>query len=182
MILLDMAEDGLDCSSRFSMRRLLLAVAVVFFSSVHAFARSDNDRAGVGNDITVAEGETAGDIACVFCTVRVHGDVRGDLAVMFGKVEVDPGRNISGDVATMGADLNLGDGAMVGGDVAILAGDANLGPGAMIHGARTVLPGRLWLLLPLAPLLILIGVIWLIIYIVRRNRYRFPAYPQGRGF
>ncbi len=147
-----------------------------------SFARSTEDRAGIGNDITIAEGETAGDVACVFCTVRVHGDVRGDLAVMFGKVEVDAGRNISGDVATLGADLDLGPGAMVGGDVAVAAGDANLAPGAMVHGSSMVLPGKIWLLLPLAPLLILIGLIWLVVYFVRRNRYQFPAYPHGRGF
>jgi hypothetical protein len=52
----------------------------------------------------------------------------------------------------------------------------------MIHGSRMVLPGKLWLLVPLAPLLILIGIIWLIVYLVRRNRYRYPVYPQGRGF
>jgi hypothetical protein len=164
------------------MRRLLLAVAVLLSITMPAFARSTEDRAGVGNDITVAEGETAGDIACVFCSVRVHGDVRGDVAVMFGKVELDPGRSISGDVAALGADLNLGPGATVGGDIAIAAGYANLAPGAMVHGSSMVLPGRMWLLLPLAPLLILIGLIWLIVHIVRRNRYQFPAYPQGRSF
>jgi hypothetical protein len=164
------------------MRRLLLAVALLLSMTLPAFARSTEDRASVGNDITVAEGETAGDIACVFCTVRVHGDVRGDVAVLFGKVELDPGRSISGDVAALGADLNLGPEARVGGDIAIAAGDANLAPGAMVHGSSMVLPGRIWLLLPFAPLLILIGLIWLIVYIVRRNRYQFPAYPQGRGF
>jgi hypothetical protein len=164
------------------MRRLLLACVVVLVSSLPAFARSSDDRATVGSDITIAEGETAGDVACVFCTVRVHGDIRGDVAVLFGSVVVDPGRSISGDLATLGADLNLGEGATVGGDVAVAAGDANLAPGAMIHGSRTVLPGRMWLLLPFAPLLILIGLIWLIVYLVRRNRYQFPAYPQGRGF
>jgi len=164
------------------MRRMLLAVAVFFMLSLPAYARSSDDRASVGNDITIAEGETAGDVACLFCFVHVHGDVRGDVAVMFGKVEVDPGHTISGDVATLGADLNLGEGATVGGDVAIAAGDANLASGAMIHGSRMVLPGRLWLLVPFAPLLILIGIIWLIVYIVRRNRYRYPVYPQGRGF
>jgi len=101
---------------------------------------------------------------------------------MFGKVDVDPGRSISGDVATLGADLNLGPGATVGGDLAMAAGDVNAGPGARIHGSSMVLPGKLWLMLPFAPLLILIGLIWLIVYLVRRNRYRFPAYPQGRGF
>jgi hypothetical protein len=164
------------------MRRLLLAVALLFASVLPAFAHSSDDRASFGNDITIAEGETAGDVACMFCTVRVHGDVRGDMAVMFGKVEIDPGRTVSGDVAALGADLNVGEGATVGGDVAIAAGDANLASGAMVHGSSMVLPGRLWLLLPFAPLLILIGVIWLIVYFVRRNRYQFPVYPRGRGF
>jgi hypothetical protein len=164
------------------MSRWLLAVVILLSITMPAFARSSEDRASVGNDITVAEGETAGDIACVFCSVHIHGDVRGDVAVLFGKVELDPGRSISGDVAALGADLNLGPEATVGGDIAIAAGDANLAPGAMVHGSSMVLPSRIWLLLPLAPLLILIGLIWLVVYIVRRNRYQFPAYPQGRGF
>ena len=107
------------------MRRLLLAVASSCFATLPAFAKSDNDRASVGSDITVAEGETAGDIACMFCDVRIHGDVKGDVAVMFGRVEVDPGHSISGDVAALGADLVLGEGATIGGDVALAAGDAN---------------------------------------------------------
>jgi hypothetical protein len=164
------------------MRRLLLAVALLVSVTLPAYARSSDDRASFGNDITIAEGETASDVACMFCDVHVHGDIRGDVAVMFGKVDVDPGRSISGDVATLGADLNLGPGATVGGDLAMAAGDVNAGPGARIHGSSMVLPGKIWLMLPFAPLLILIGLIWLIVYLVRRNRYRFPAYPQGRGF
>jgi hypothetical protein len=164
------------------MRRLLLTVALLVSITLPAYARSSDDRASFGNDITIAEGETASDVACVFCDVHVHGDIRGDVAVMFGKVDVDPGRSISGDVATLGADLNLGPGATVGGDLAMAAGDVNAGPGARIHGSSMVLPGKFWLMLPFAPLLILIGLIWLIVYLVRRNRYRFPAYPQGRGF
>jgi predicted aconitase with swiveling domain len=164
------------------MRRLLLAVALLLATTLPAFAKSDNDHATFGNDVTIAEGETSGDIACVFCDVHIHGDVEGDVAVLFGKVEVDAGRSISGDVAAFGADLNLGPGATVGRDVAIAAGDVNSAPGAMIHGSSMVLPGRIWLLLPFAPFLILIGLIWLIVYIVRRNRYQFPVYPHGRGF
>lgn len=163
------------------MRRLLLAVAFLTMT-LPAFARSSDDRASVGNDITIAEGETASDVACMFCDVHVHGDVKGDVAVAFGKVEVDPGRSISGDVAALGGDLNLEPGATVGGDVAIAAGEVNSGPGAMIHGSSTVLPGRIWLLLPFVPFLFVIGLIWLIVYLVQRNRYQFPAYPQGRGF
>jgi hypothetical protein len=164
------------------MRRLFLAVGLLLASALPAFAKGSEDRASVGNDITIAEGETAGDVACLFCFVHVHGDIRGDVAVMFGRIEVDPGHTISGDVAALGADMNLGEAATVGGDVAIAAGDAKLAPGAMIHGSRMVLSNRMWLLLPFAPLLILIGLIWLIVHLVRRNRYQFPAYPHGRGF
>jgi hypothetical protein len=164
------------------MRRLLLAIALLLTVTLPAFAGSGDDRASVGNNITVAEGETAGDIACAFCSVYIHGDVKGDVAVLFGRVELDPGRNISGDVAALGGDLTMGPEATVGGDVSVAAGDATLGPGAMIHGSRTVLPGRIWLLLPFAPLILLIGLIWLAVYIVRRNRYQFPAYPQGRRY
>jgi hypothetical protein len=164
------------------MPRLLLAAALLLTLATPAFARSREDRVGVGNDITINEGENSGDIACAFCSVHVHGDVKGDVAILFGTVSVDSGHSISGDVAILGGDLNLGPESEVGGDVAIAAGDVNSAPGATIHGSQTVLPGRFWLILPFAPLLIFIGIIWLIVHLVRRNRYRFPVYPNGRGF
>ncbi len=164
------------------MHRLLLAVAVVFSMSLPAFARSTNDRASVGDDITISDGETAGDVACAFCSVHVHGEVKGDVAVLFGAITVDAGKSIGGDVAALGGDLNLGAGSWVGGDVAIAAGDVMTGDGATIHGSRAVMPSKIWLLLPFAPLLILIGLIWLIVWVVQRNRYQFPVYPQGRRF
>src|SRR5665213_3088685 len=161
------------------MTKLLLAAALLLVAST-PFARADQGRAGFGGDITVAEGETAGDIACAFCSVHVHGDVKGNVAVFMGNVTVDPTHAISGNVAMVGGDLNLASESEVGGNVAIMAGNANMAPEATIRGNRTVMPGRGWLIIPFAPLLILIGIIWLIVYMVRRNRYRFPAYPNGR--
>jgi hypothetical protein len=163
------------------MTKLLLAVALLLVAST-PFARADQGRASFGGDISVAEGETAGNIACAFCSVHVHGDVRGNVAVLFGNVTVDPTHSISGNVAMLGGDLNLAPESEVGGNVAIMAGNANMASEAAIRGNRTVLPGSGWLIVPFAPLLILIGIIWLIVHMVRRNRYRFPAYPNGRGF
>jgi hypothetical protein len=164
-------------------RQTLLSVwLVLLVLSVPAFAKHGNnssDRASFGTDITISEGEEAGDIACAFCSVTVRGDVKGDVAVLFGSVSVDPGHKIGGDVAIMGGDLNLGEEAVTHGDVAILAGNANLAPSATIHGSRSILPGAIWLLIPFAPLLILIGIIWLVIHLIRRNRYRYPMYPPG---
>ena len=103
------------------MPKLLLAAALLLVAAT-PFARADQDRVSFGSDITVAEGETAGDIACAFCSVHVHGDVKGDVVVLFGSVTVDPTHTISGDVAILGGDLNLADETEVGGDVAVIGG------------------------------------------------------------
>jgi hypothetical protein len=163
------------------MPKLLLAAALLLIAAT-PFARADQNRVSLGRDISVAEGETAGDLVCIFCSVHVHGDVKGDIVALLGSVTVDPTHAISGDLVVIGGDLDLADETEVGGDVAVIAGDANLASTAAIHGDRSILPGRLWLLVPFTPLLLLIGIIWLIVYLVRRNRYEFPAYPNGRGF
>lgn len=144
-------------------------------------SHSGNDRAAVGSSIVVPEGESVGDVACAFCSVEVHGQVTGDVAVFMGSVKVDSGQSIGGDTAIAGGDLKLGEGSTVNGDVAILGGEANLADGAAIHGSRSIIPPPLGTLILFSPLLILAGIIWLIVYLVRRSRYRFPLYPQGRG-
>ena len=82
-----------------------IAASMLLLSSTPAFAQKSADQAGVGRDITIPDGETAGDIACAFCSVHIQGDVRGDVAVLFGSVTLDAGRNISGDIAILGGDL-----------------------------------------------------------------------------
>jgi hypothetical protein len=164
--------------------RTLLSALLALSLTLPAFARhshGSHDRASFGSDINVAEGDTVGDIACAFCSVHVHGDVTGDVAVAFGSVTVDPGRNISGDTAIFKGDLNLGEGSTVHGDLAIMAGAAHLADGASINGSQSIIPEPFGTLILLVPLLIFVGLIWLIVYLVRRNSYRFPAYPQGRG-
>jgi hypothetical protein len=164
--------------------RTLLSALLALTLTLTAFARhshSSNDRASFGSDINIAEGETVGDVACAFCSVHIRGDVTGDVAVAFGSVTVAEGRTISGDTAILKGNLNLGEGSTLHGDLAIMAGSAHLADGATINGSRSVIPEPIGTLMLLAPFAVLIGIIWLIVYLVRRNRYRFPAYPQGRG-
>ncbi len=161
--------------------KLLIIATILAISAIPARASShSNDRASIGTDITVSEGETVGDVACMFCSVHVRGDVHGDVAVLFGSIIVDHDRSISGDVAVLGGDVSVADNASIGGDLALAAGDLKLSPEASVRGDRSVLSGGVWLLLPLAPLLVLIGVIWLIVYFIRRMRYRAPYYPSRR--
>ena len=166
------------------MRRILLPAALLLLAAAHAFAFTNNskDRSSMGNDIVVHEGETAQDIACGFCSVHIHGDVKGDVAVLFGNVSVDADHSIAGDVAILGGNLHLDSNSLIGGDVAIAAGSLTSAENASVRGDRAILPGHFWLLVPFAPLLLLIGIIWLIVYLVRRRRYQFPAHPQHRAF
>jgi len=148
---------------------LLLILALV-----PAAALAEQDRASVGQEIVIPAGTTANDIACAFCSVHIHGTVSGDVAVLFGDVELDPGQEISGDVAVLDGKVALGEGARIGGDLAMM-GKLHEGEGATIDGNRAVLAGWLWPI-TLGPLLILIGLIWLIVHLVRRRRFR-ARYP-----
>ena len=144
-------------------------------------ARGDgNDRVAFGETITVSEGQTAEDIVCAFCTVRVRGDVSGDVVTFFGTTEVAEGKTIAGDLVVFGGGLKLDEGSKLQGDLVLFGGSLEQAEGAVIHGDRVALPGSAWLLVLLLPLLVPIGVIWLVVTLLRRSRYRFPAYPDGR--
>lgn len=148
---------------------LLAAAMVAAPLRLEARARQDaEDQVGVFRTIQVSEGEAAGDIACAFCTVRIDGDVHGDVAVIFSTVEVGEGRTIGGDVATLFSTLRVGEGASIGGDLATALGTTSLAPGARVQGDRAMLSSGLGITMVLAPLLILAGTIWLLVWVARR--------------
>ncbi len=135
-----------------------------------------DDRVGVFSTIRVTEDRPAGDIACVFCSVELDGDVHGDVAVLFGSVHATPDRTVSGDVALLFSSLHLSDGDRVRGDLATLFSSADIPSSATVGGDRSVLFSGLGLLVLLAPLLVLAGIVWLIVAAVRRSRPRYPPY------
>lgn len=152
----------------------LLLLAFALLAVQPAFAKhtgGGSDHVSIFSTITVHEGEAAGDIACAFCTVNLQGDVKGDVAVLFGTVHADPDRSIDGDVALLFGTLVLADNAHVRGDVAVLAGTSDLAPTATIGGDRAILSSPIAIGILLAPLLILAGIIWLVVHLIRRARY-----------
>ncbi len=149
---------------------LLLAMACAAWPT-KAYARHDGegeDRIGIFSSIVVSESRPAEDVACLFCTVQIDGDVHGDVAVMFGTVVVSDGRTISGDVATLFSTLVLGEGSRINGDLATAMGTATVADSAHVGGDRTVLASGLGLTVILAPLLIVVGAIWLLVWGLRR--------------
>lgn len=160
------------------MRRLpiLAAVSLLSISAVMAHARSSEDRAGVGNQIVVEENQTVGDVACAFCDVIVHGRVTGDVAIAFGKLQVDGGKSISGDVAAFATPITLEEGSSIGGDLATIGGNYTE-KGATVHGDRFISSSPLWILIPLAPILFFAGLIWLLVNTIRNRTPMPPPYP-----
>jgi len=161
--------------SRATIRTTLAAFVVTLVLSAAAFAqKSDEDRVEFGRNITVPEGQTAGDISCFNCSVYVRGTVNGDIAVFGGRVVVEG--SVKHDIAVFWGTVRLADGAEAGGDVAVFGGAIKRAPTAMIHG-ETVAFGRVWALLPVGIVVVIVWlIIALIVWLVTRNR-RIPA-PQ----
>ena len=155
-------------------RRSLVAAAVLI-GTVNVPAQDDardrgrnDDQVGIFRTIVVDEEHGAGDVACVFCTVRVDGTVNGDVAVLFGTLDVAADREIRGDVATLFSTTVLADGARVNGDMMTALGTAQIAPTAEIHGDRAIFSSKLGLAVVLGPVLLGLGLIWLVVWVVRR--------------
>ena len=138
------------------------------------------DRVGMFTTISISEDHPAGDVACMFCTVNLDGDVHGDVAVLFGRVTGSADRNISGDVALLFSTLRLGDNTRIRGDLATAFSTVDVPATAAVAGDRAIFGTGLGLTVLLAPLLVVAGVIWLIVFLVRENRRRYVAFPSGQ--
>ena len=154
------------------MSKLLLAAVFVI-----ALLRggSGNDRVALFSTVNIEEGQTAGDVACAFCTVNINGDVTGDVAVLFGTVSASPDRTISGDVAILFSTLRLSENDHIKGDLAAALSTTDIPESASVGGDRAVLSSGLGLAVLAGPVLILAGVIGLVIFLVRRSRYPYPV-------
>ena len=157
------------------MSKLLLAVFCVFALLRAGGHGSGNDRVAIFSTINVEEGHTAGDVACAFCTVNLRGDVTGDVAVLFGSVNADPDRTIAGDVAVLFSTLHLGENDRIHGDLAAALSTTDIPSSATVAGDRAVLSSGLGLAVLAGPVLIIAGIIGMIIFWVRRNRYPYPV-------
>ncbi len=148
---------------------LLAVVCAALPLKVYARHGGDGEsRVSIFSSVTVSEDHPADDIVCAFCTVAIDGDVSGDVAVIFSTVTVADGRTISGDVATLFSTLVVGEGARINGDLATALGTTTVAESAHVSGDKRVLASGLGLTVTLAPLLIVIGVVWLLVWAARR--------------
>ncbi len=80
--------------------------------------RDGNDRVRFGGSVTVNQGEVIdGDVVAIFGSVRVDGEVTGNVVGFGGGVDLGPHADVSGDVVSIGAPVKRDPAARTGGKV-----------------------------------------------------------------
>jgi hypothetical protein len=150
--------------------RLLLACLLLCGSlSTAAFANGGRDRTQVGSNISIAPNEEVGEVTCFGCSVRVRGQVSGDVTTFGGTVVIEDQGQVGGDVTTFGGGIRLGKQATVNGDVTVFGGRIQRDPAATVGGDVTTMGGPGWvLLILLAPIVFLGLFLALLVWVIRR--------------
>ena len=136
-----------------------------------------DDRVHFFQSISVNADETAGDVVCIGCSIRVSGTT-GDAVAIFGSVLVDG--TVTGDAVAVGGGIRLSEDAQVMGDTVGIGGGIARHPNAVVKGEVVSQSGPLifvglflgGVVLPLLPIFL---IIWLIVWLVRRDRPAPPA-------
>lgn len=168
------------------MRVLLCAVllAVLALPAIGFADEGEQDRVQFFKNIDVAQDQQVGDAVCLFCSIRLAGTAKGDVVAILGSIDVQGQAN--GDVVSVGGRIRLGEDASVKGDTVGIGGGVLRHPNAVANGEVVSQSGPLIVLglffgIVVVPLLPLILIIWLIVWLVRRNQrpqYAYPPYRQ----
>jgi hypothetical protein len=145
-----------------------LPIVLLAMIAAPALSASDGDRVQVGRSIVVGEGETAGSLVCIGCSIRMQGTSE-DVVAIGGSVAIE-GR-VQGDIVAIGGAVRLGENASADGDVVSLGGKLRRDPRATIKGSVTSESGITVLIgLVIVPLLPIILFVAFIIWLINRNR------------
>jgi hypothetical protein len=161
----------------YRLRRLRLLLACLLLAclllcgslSTAAFAKGDRDRTQVGSNISVAPNEEVGEVTCFGCSVRVRGQVSGDVTTFGGTIVIEDQGQVGGDLTTFGGGIRLGKEVTVNGDVTVFGGRIQRDPAATVGGDVTTMGGPGWVLLIfVAPIVVLGLFVALIVWVIRR--------------
>jgi len=153
---------------------LALTSGTVFAEDNH----DGHDRTQMGRNIVVGPDEQVGDATCFGCSIRVKGQVSGDVTAFGGSIVVEDHGQISGDTTSFGGDIRLEDQVKVDGDVTVFGGHIRRDPGAIIGGSVTNMSGGGWIfLIFVAPFIVLGLLVWFVVWLVRR--FTRPALPAA---
>jgi hypothetical protein len=162
--------------SQIQLRTLLGCLLTAFILCAAAMAQANPDRVQIGRDMSIDQEEKAGDLVCVACSIHVRGQVSGDVVAVGGSVTIDPGSQVAGGVTTVFGGLRMADGAQVQGDVTVVGGVVRRDAQTTIAGNITTIGGAAGIIVVVVvPMVLLIGLGWLILWLVRRERRPAPV-------
>ncbi len=152
---------------------LMSLLVLIMVAPTLAFANDGGDRVQFFQSINVGADDRAGDVVCIFCSIRMDGSC-GDAVAIFGNVVIDG--TASGDVVSVGGGVKLGEDANVNGDAVAVGQGLYRHPNAVVKGEVVSQSGpAIFLGLIIIPLLPVILVVALVVWLLRRNRYVPPA-------
>jgi predicted acyltransferase (DUF342 family) len=139
------------------------------------FAASRADRTSWGHNISVGPNEQVADVTCIACSIRVRGQVAGDVTTVGGSVLVEDQGQVAGDVTAVAGNVELDKQVKVAGDLTVVGGDLRRDTQANIAGDVTSLGGHGWIVpILLAPFVILGLLVAFIVWLVQRARRPAP--------
>jgi hypothetical protein len=143
-----------------------------------SFAVSNPSDTEIGHNITIGPNDQVGDLTCVACSIRVHGQVAGDITVVAGNIVIEDQSQVAGDLTAVGGDVRIDHGAKIGGDATVVGGELRRDPQAVVSGDVTSVGGHGWALpILLAPFIVLGLLVAFVIWLVQRLRH--PAVPAA---
>jgi hypothetical protein len=143
-----------------------------------AFAAANPSYTEIGRNINIGPNDQVGDLTCIACSIRVRGQVAGDVTVVAGNIVIENPAQVAGDVTAVGGNVHLDQGIKISGDATVVAGDLRRDPAATITGDVTTIGGHGWMILiVLAPFIVLGLIAALVVWLVQRARH--PALPAA---
>ncbi len=94
----------------------------------------------VGQDYTLKQGESVRDVVVVFSPAVIEGNVRGDITVVLGTVQISSTAVIDGSLIVVGGNVTVQPGAGVLGDLAVIGGGLDA-PAGFVPGGQHVAIG-----------------------------------------
>jgi hypothetical protein len=144
-----------------------------------AFAKNNPTYTQVGHNISIGPNQEVGELTCFGCSIRVRGQVAGDVTAFGGSIVIEDRGQVAGDVTAFGGNIRLDQAVKVAGDVTVFGGEIRRDQQARISGDVTSMGGRGWLVpILLAPFVILGILIAFVVWLIQRlRRPSSPAVP-----
>ena len=161
----------------FKLRSLLLICLLL----AAPFALADNrEYTQFGHSIYIGPDQHTGDVTCFLCSVRVRGQVGGEITTFGGNVTIEDDASVGGDVTAFGGTVRLGPATKIGGEVTVMGGTLIRDPKAQIGGDVTTFSGQGWLFVIFGlPLLVFAGIIALVVWLIQRRQRPAQTYARA---